>query len=168
MGEVRDLVLDYYSVLRFVLRSKPYLREYLTRCRHCRVFFLHAPQNVGRHDIGCPFGCQGAHRKERSAQRSKEYYSSEEGKVKKRYHNEKRCKKTNAADVGESSAETSEGSACDAETISYIRSVTSLVEGRQVSRQEIEQMLERVMRQHSLGIGKRKDYILRSLKNNDP
>lgn len=88
--------------------------------------------------------------------------------MKKRYHNEKRGKKTNDADLGKSSAETSDGSACDAETISYVRSVTSLVEGRQVSRQEIEEMLERVMRQHSLEIGKRKDYILQNLKNNDP
>ena len=88
--------------------------------------------------------------------------------MKKKYHNEKRCKTAKDADVGKSPAETSEGSAGDAETISYIRSVTSLVEGRQVSRQEIEQMLERVMRQHSLEIGKRKDYILRNLKNNDP
>ena len=88
--------------------------------------------------------------------------------MKKRYHNEKRGKKTNDAEVGKSSKEIPAGSGCDADTVSYVRSVTSLIEGRQVSRQEIEQMLERVMRQHSLEIGKRKDYILRYLKNNDP
>lgn len=88
--------------------------------------------------------------------------------MKKKYHNEKRGKTAKDGDVGKSMGETPAGSGCNADTVSYVRSVTSLIEGRQVSRQEIEQMLERVMRQHSLESGKGKDYILRYLKNNDP
>jgi hypothetical protein len=149
-----------------VLRTKPDLRAYLTRCRHCRVFFLNAPQNIGRHDIGCPFGCKEATRKSSSTQRSTEYNSSAEGKVKKKDLNGKR--KAKNPDSGDGSGETPEGSAIDADTVAYVRSVTSLIEGRRVSRKEIEEMLERVMRQHSLSFGKRKDYIQKSLKNNPP
>ena len=63
-GAVAALVLEYYVLLRSVLRAKPHLRACLTRCRHCRIFFLTHPRNAGRHDLRCPFGCRQAHRQQ--------------------------------------------------------------------------------------------------------
>lgn len=88
--------------------------------------------------------------------------------MKKKDLNGKRGSKAKNPDSSEGSDETPEGSAFNSDTVAYVRSVTSLIESRRVSRKEIEEMLERVMRQHSLDFGKRKDYIQRSLKNNPP
>jgi hypothetical protein len=52
--------------------------------------------------------------------------------------------------------------------VDYVRMVTSLIEGRPVSREEILQMLKRVVRQHSLARERRIDYILRTLKEKPP
>ena len=75
-GAVGGLVLDYYFILRSVLRTKPHLRHYVTRCRHCRIFFISDPRNAGRTDLGCPFGCSAAHRRESSTRRSVAYYQA--------------------------------------------------------------------------------------------
>ncbi len=88
--------------------------------------------------------------------------------MKKKDLDGKRGSKAKNPDSGEGSDETSEKSALDDDTVAYVRSVTCLIEGRRVSRKEIEEMLERVMRQHSLSFGKKKDYIQRNLKNNPP
>jgi hypothetical protein len=56
----------------------------------------------------------------------------------------------------------------DPTMVDYVRMVTSLLEGREVSREEIVEMLKRTMRQHSIGREKRIDYILRSLKERPP
>jgi hypothetical protein len=52
--------------------------------------------------------------------------------------------------------------------VEHIRMQTSLLEEREVSREETIAMLKRVLRQHSLGREKRMDYILRHLKENPP
>ena len=88
----------YYVVLRSVLRSRPKLRPCLSRCRHCRIFFLTHPRNGGRWDLRCPFGCKEAHRKRRSTERSVEYYGTEEGKGKKKQQNGKRSQGETPAD----------------------------------------------------------------------
>jgi hypothetical protein len=46
--------------------------------------------------------------------------------------------------------------------------VTSLIEGRGMSRDEVLEMLRRVMRQHSLVRERRIDYVVRFLKENSP
>jgi hypothetical protein len=56
----------------------------------------------------------------------------------------------------------------DAGMVDYVRMVTSLIEGRKVSREEVLEMLKRTMRQHSIGQEKRIDYILRTLKEKPP
>lgn len=89
-GELRRLVLDYYVVLRSVLRNKPRVRRLLTRCRHCGIFFITDPRNVGREDIGCPFGCADLHRRRNSDKRSATYNSSPVGKRKRHQRNEAR------------------------------------------------------------------------------
>ncbi len=82
-GAVAALVLEYYLLLRSVLRAKPHLRACLTRCRHCRIFLLTHPRNAGRHNLRCPFGCREAHRRQQSTRRSAAYYRDPDGKVKK-------------------------------------------------------------------------------------
>jgi hypothetical protein len=76
-------VLDYYFVLRSVLRDKPQVRHLLARCRHCGIFFIADPRNVGRVDLGCPFGCAGQHRRRCSNKRSAAYNRSPVGKLKR-------------------------------------------------------------------------------------
>jgi len=84
---VAPWVLEYYGLLRSVLRAKPHLRACLTRCRHCRIFFLTHPRNAGRRDLGCPFGCSETHRKRESTKRSVAYYRGEQGKKYRREQN---------------------------------------------------------------------------------
>jgi len=158
-------VLQYYFVLRSVLRAKPYLRGCLTRCRHCRIFFLTHPCNAGRNDLGCPFGCSEEHRKRHSNKRSVEYYRTEEGKLKKKIQNGKRGKAEAKADLGAGArgAErnlTPDEHRFDAGMVRYLRMVTSLIEGRRVSLMEILAMLARAVRQHSMGRRRRIDYVL--------
>ena len=171
-GEVADLVLEYYLVLRSVLRAKPHLRRCLTRCKHCRIFFPTHPRNAGRKDLRCPYGCREVHRKQRSTERSEAYYGTKEGQVKKRMQNDKRRGQSNNVDeecLGEEKSST--GAVCEAqegpcseEILAHVRMATSQIEGRKVSREEILRMLERAMRQHSIGRERRMDYLVRILK----
>jgi hypothetical protein len=173
MEEVSGLVLEYYLVLRSVLRSKSHLRPCLTRCRHCRIFFLTHPRNAGRRDLGCPFGCREEHRQKRSDERSAAYYKKPEGQMKKKFQNGKRRKQgptpepEKEPEVGGQTTEAEEPK-FDPTMVDYVRMVTSLLEGREVSWEEIVEMLKRTMRQHSIGREKRIDYILRSLKERPP
>jgi len=61
-----------------------------------------------------------------------------------------------------------DGRRFDAGMMRYVRMVTSLIEGRRVSRDEILQMLARAVRQHSMARGRRIDYVLRYLMKNAP
>jgi len=172
-GEVCALVLQYYFVLRSVLRAKPCLRHYLTRCRHCRIFFLTHPCNAGRCDLGCPFGCREANRKRRSIQRSTEYYDTAEGKIKKKLQNGKRSQgeaKPNSCSQLEETRQSLvlDGCRFDTRMVRYVGMVTSLIEGRWVSMDEILRMLARAVRQHSMARGRRIDYVLRYLKKDSP
>ncbi len=171
-GEVADHVLEYYLVLRSVLRAKPHLRRCLTRCRQCGIFFPTHPRNTGRTDLRCPFGCREAHCRQRSTKRSEAYYRTKEGRFKKRMQNERRRRQPNHVDEQDLGKEKgSPGSSCEAqedpcseEMVAHVRMVTSLIEGRLVSREEILQMLERAVRQHSMGRERRVDYVMRTLK----
>jgi hypothetical protein len=168
-GEVREIVLHYYYVLRSVLRANSHLRGCLSRCRHCRIFFITHPRNAGREDLGCPFGCRQTHRKASSKKRSAEYYRSKEGKEKKKEHNRRRRLQTASADksedlVNEKPAgqggeiiKDQEKIIRDKVTLSYIQMVVSFIEGRLVRFGEILQMLSEIVRQHS--IGKRRRFV---------
>jgi hypothetical protein len=138
----------------------------MTRCRHCRIFFLTHPRNTRRRDLGCPFGCREAYRKQRSSERSIAYYTTEEGKAKKKIQNGKRMKPEAGADrnpaVTEARPDFARG------VVGYIAMVTSLIERRHVSEDEIIQMLARAMRQHSIARRKRIDYVVAQLKKNGP
>lgn len=171
---MRYSVLKYYFVLRSVLKSKPYLQQNLKRCRHCRIFFLTHPRNANRTDLGCPFGCSQAHRKQQSNKRSTEYYRTDIGKKKKLAQNARRRKDRGRADSpGPNTEKPSPDLELDGRIIAggmveYVRIVTSLIEGREILRDEIVAMLKEVVRQHSISREKRVDYVLRTLKENPP
>ena len=142
------LVLEYYLLLRSVLRAKPRLRACLSRCRHCRIFFLTHPRNAGRGDLGCPFGCQEAPRQQQSSRRSIAYYREKKGQIKKRIQNGKR-----RAAVGPTEppkVPIGEPGGWPEPMLEHVQMVCSLIEGRRISRREILEMLERVLRQHSM------------------
>jgi len=171
-GEVQDLVLQYYFVLRSVLRAKPWLRQCLTRCRHCHIFFLTTPCNAGRKDLRCPFGCREAHSKRHSTKRSVEYYQTPEGKFKKKIQNEKRGKVEGKAVLNDCEQAGSnliphEGRA-GTPMLGYLQMVISLIEGRRVSAAEILELLARVLRQHSLVRRRRIDYVVQYLNEHAP
>ena len=166
-------MLEYYFVLRSVLRAKPCLRRCLTRCRHCRIFFLTHPCNAGRKDLRCPFGCSKEHCRRGSNKRSVEYYRTAEGKLKKQIQNGKRGKAEAKAGLGDGTQCDNAGLApdeprFDAGMVRYLRMVTSLIEGRRVSLMDILAMLERAVRQHSMGRRRKIDYILQYLNQRAP
>ena len=163
---MRARVGQYYVVLRSVIRHKPQLRRCLSRCRHCGIFFLTHPRNVGRRDLGCPFGCQAAHRKQSSTARSVAYYRDEVGKEKKRTQNGKRRQDPGRADpprrvtIGPDEGERQQPPIQANPVLGYIRMVVSLIEGRRVSQDEIVEMLTRAVRQHSISRRRRMEYVV--------
>ena len=174
-----QLVLEYYLVLRLLLRAQPNLRRCRTRCRHCGIFFLTHPRNRARSDLGCPFGCKDAHRRRRSIERSTAYNRSSAGKLKKKLQNGKRRsqgpEKPAPGHDGEEDAALVEVGLIevpdiefDAGVVDYLRVVTSLIEGRPVSREEVVGMLRPAVRQHSLARERRIDYVVRRLKEEPP
>ena len=170
--KVRDLMLQYYFVLRSVLRANPCLRGRLKRCRHCGIFFLTHPSNAGRKDLGCPFGCKDAHRKRGAARRSVEYYRTPEGKFKKQIQNRKRGMVDAKAVVNDCERIGSNLALpehrIDEQMLFYLRMVISLIEGRRVSAEEILEMLARILRQHSIARRRRIDYVLQYLNKRAP
>jgi len=147
-------VLEYYWLLRSVLRAKPHLRRCLTRCRHCGIFFLTHPRNAGRHDLRCPFGCREAHRKRASAQRSAAYYGDAEGKSSKSKINQRRprkyCAPAPPSDRPRAPASQRHPAQWNPLMVEHVRMVASLIEGRRVSRRQVLAMLEKVLRQHTM------------------
>lgn len=178
---MRDLALAYYFILRGVLRERRHLRACLVRCRHCRIFFLADPRNRGRKDLGCPFGCREAHRRKRSAERSAAYYRTQAGKVKKAALNSRRRQ---AGDCGSGPPEASARIESDsiqfpaetrpediqfpAEIVEHVRMVTSLIEGVDVSREQVVSMLERTVRQRRILREGWIEYALRWLAGHPP
>jgi hypothetical protein len=158
-------VKQYYVVLRSVLRSRPHLRRCLSRCQHCRIFFLTHPRNAGRSDLRCPFGCREAHRKQRSTERSGAYYATSEGKVKKKMQNGKRAQGGVRADANPPVPEAPQ---FPAGMVTYVAMVASLIEGRPVSEEEIVRMLLRAMSQHSMARRRRIDYVVAQLNQHGP
>ena len=146
-------MLRYYQLIRSVLKEKPHLRRCLSKCRHCQILFFTHPRNTGRKDLGCPFGCRQAHRRERAIKRSIEYYQSHEGKIKKRYLNA--CR-------NEPASERIQNEACEIgiepSVVAHIHLITSLIEGRAVGSKDLIMMIERILRQHSIDKGQRVPY----------
>ena len=147
-------MLEYYWLLRSVMRAKPHPRACLTRCRHCRIFFLTHPRNAGRVNLRCPFGCREAHRKEQSAQRSAAYYRDPRGKRKKSDLNQRRRLSAPAGGQKSPARKIPAGEQPSARAnpaiVEHVRMVVSLIEGRPISRQTILEMLAENLRQHTM------------------
>jgi hypothetical protein len=176
---VADLVKEYYWVIRRAKRTHSQLRRCLTRCRHCRIFFLTHPRNAGRQDLGCPFGCREAHRKRESTKRSVAYYSGEAGRKCRRIQNGNR-QFTGMLPVPEPPLEPqpeAPSGICGSHAshgpwptplLVYLRMVISLIEERPVSREEILEMLARVLRQRSIPRRRKMDHIIERLNEHPP
>jgi hypothetical protein len=143
---VTPLVGSYYVELRSVLRDKPWLRKCLARCRHCGIFFLVDRRNAGRRDLGCPFGCRLAHRRQESTRRSVAYYREPEGKVKKQALNARRPSRGRKA----SPTPVAPAAPCLGRILGYLCVLVGLIEGRRVERWEVLATLERTRRQHRM------------------
>jgi hypothetical protein len=152
----------------------------LTRCKHCRIFFLTHPRNAGRDDLRCPFGCRDAHRKESSNKRSAEWYRSKQGKKKKKNLNERRFRQS-SSDSGSEDLKNKES--CEQQrkiiqdkpevvrnktTLPYIQMLISLIEGRSVSLDEVLDMLLKIVRQHSIDSRRRFVYAFTYPKQKPP
>lgn len=155
--------------MRSVLRDKPQLRKCLTRCRHCRILFFTHPRNAGRDDLGCPFGCRQAHRKQSAIQRSLEYYRSEAGKIKKKNLNARRSQGHHVAESAPT--ENRFGGQEDHEAVDIVRHlqvVTSLIEARRVAWQEIMELVTEILRQLRIDKCKRLAYAGCDFDNRSP
>jgi hypothetical protein len=168
-GVVAGLVLQYYALLRSVLRTRAKLRPCLTRCWHCRIFFLAAECNAGRKG-GCPFGCAATHRRMEWRRNSAQYYQSPEGKRKKSAQNQRRKNQDQGPPpLAPAPPEPPEPrSEIPGLLVGYVQRVVSVIEGRPVSRAEILAMLAQEKRQHSLVRRRRIDQIMRSLHERPP
>ncbi len=174
-------------MLRNVLRTKPHLRKCLNRCRHCRIFFISDHRNAKRIDLRCPFGCREAHSKQCSIQRSVEYYRTEKGKKRKQFQNNKRRSSATPSasatpsdtppDLPSDSPKASEQNVSPTHhqpdhynelMVEHVRMVTSLIEGRWVSSEEILEMLAKVLRQHSMDHPRKVDYVVWKLNQVPP
>ena len=170
---MRVLVLQYYVLLRSVLRARPLLRRCLARCRHCRIFFLTHPCNGGRKDLGCPFGCRSAHRKRQSTVRSVAYYRDVPGKNKKRALNARRRRpkadgKSSHGSPGSVPVPGKSSIRWNLLMVEYVRMLVSLIEARWVSRTEILRMLSRVLRQHTMVRRRKIDHAVSWLHEHPP
>lgn len=170
--------MSYYAVVRQVLREQPELQRSLCHCRHCGIFFITHPRNAKRTDLGCPFGCREAYRKQRSTERSMAYYRTEEGRLKKRLQNRRRGSAgaiSEAVDSVKKTEARSERTNLVASTervrfgiASYLGMVLSLIEGRRVSREEVQCLLERIVRQHSIAQRLGMDYDSGEVRKSPP
>jgi hypothetical protein len=162
------LVLSYYALLRMILRERPELRRCLCHCRHCGIFFITDPRNAKRTDLGCPFGCRESYRRQRSSERSAAYYRTSEGRMKKRLQNARR-RRTGLVSkseepregkevvVGAAKPRSSTGGKISGMAV-YLAMVIGLIERRRVRVWEIQRLLERIVRQHSMAEGQRVGY----------
>lgn len=181
-------MLEYYQILRSLLRRQPHRRRCLVRCGHCRIFFFTDPRNTGRkdmprgkrQDLGCPFGCRQAHRKRQSHARSVAYYRTKEGRRKKRDLNQRRpaaCR--GQAPVPPSGcapppvqAENPPAQPVHATwpepIVEHVQRVVSWIEHRAISRAEILQVLRNVLRQQGIGRRRRIDHTVAWLNEHPP
>jgi hypothetical protein len=161
-------VLEYYVLLRSVLRAKPHLRACLTRCRHCRVFFLSHPRNAGRQDLRCPFGCREAHRKQESTRRSVAYYRDPDVKKEKKIPLNQRRNRKGATARTATAAPKASSAKENWLIVDHVRMVVSLIEGRPISRRQVLRMLATVLRQHTMCRVRQIDHAVAWLKKRPP
>ena len=171
------------------MQSHPELEGCVAYCAECGIRFLTYPQNAGRRDLRCPFGCRQHHRRQQSSQRSKAYYQTAVGKRKKKRLNGRRRRPPDSApqtslpdpQAGAPPASgvppielrlegvvLDESSLAESPMLPYVRMVVSLIEGVELTCREVLHLLRRAMRQHSIGARRRIDYVLGFLNEHPP
>jgi hypothetical protein len=133
--------LEYYCLLRRALQEHPEYRRSLSCCKHCGIYFLSDPRNRDRSDLLCPFGCRECRRKQNSLKRSKEYYSTPQGKRKKKALNRRRSVKSEKKPDNFAHDDSSA-------LVTYLCFLIGFLERRRVSRKDVVVLIEEV-RQHS-------------------
>jgi hypothetical protein len=186
--QAKPLVGHYQIALDAALKAHPELQGCVVLCAHCGIRFLTHPRNAGRRDLGCPFGCCEHHRRQRSCQRSTAYYRTAVGKRKKKQLNGRRRRRTLAESAAvaergrpvpdaatDAAAELRlDGVLVDLSTLTnspvlpYLRMLVSLIDGIRFSATELLVVLQRALRQHSIARRKRRDYVVRFLRQHPP
>jgi hypothetical protein len=191
----KPLVRQYQTVLDSVVQSHPELQGCIVYCAHCGIRFLTHPRNAGRRDLRCPFGCRWHHRRQCSNGRSTAFYQRAGGKRKKKLLNARRQGKqvpstvppqpdlrrqappANASRTDESPTTVTlrlegivleESSLATSPMLGYVRMVIGLIEGVALTRSEVLSLLRQGMRQRSIGVRRRIDYILGFLHQHPP
>jgi hypothetical protein len=106
-------------------------------------------------------GCRETHANRLGASRATQYYQTQEGRMKKKALNAKRKRKADAtppSDPPSDSIEELDQSESDGDLAEYLRSTLSMLEGRSISREEIQRHMERwreELRQRSLDGGEK-------------
>jgi hypothetical protein len=168
------------------LQSHPALQGGVAYCVGCGIRFLAHPRNAGRRDLRCPFGCREYHRQQRSCQRSTAYYQTAAGKAKKKRLNARRqgrqfppaAPPLPAPPASEPLPATAklrlegmvldEASVANSPMLPYVRMIVSLIEGVEFTCREVVHLLWQALRQHSIGVGRRVDYLLGFLHRHPP
>jgi hypothetical protein len=115
--------------------------------------------------LGCPFGCREAHRRRQASRRSTAYYQDAEGKRKRRQQNARRRK---PLPTPRPALSPEASFPWPRPIVEYVRRVATLIEGYQVSLEEVVEMLRRVLRQHSIVRTRRIDQIIAQLHGHPP
>jgi hypothetical protein len=97
-SRVRRLVRQYQTTLDSLVETDARLEQCIKYCLGCGIRFLTAPQNAGREDLRCPFGCAKHHRTRQSNERVKAYRRTEVGKAKKDALNARRYRRLASTD----------------------------------------------------------------------
>jgi hypothetical protein len=144
--------------------------------------------------LRCPFGCREHHRKQRSNQRSADYYRTPSGKRLKKRLNARRGRNPQSAkdkpatkvprqhDAEERHAAElpvqaelrledlvlNEATLRTSPILPYVGMIVSLLEGMRLRRHELLQQLSQSLRQHSIAYRTRTDYVLRFLHQHPP
>ena len=122
------LVRQYQLTLDAILRDHPGLASCAVRCCHCGIRFLTDPRNARRPNLRCPFGCRKHHRRQRSNQRSRKYYQTEQGRRTKKRLNAQRSLPVGRANEATWKAEPQETPPADEDISSPSPAETSQVQ----------------------------------------
>ena len=150
VGETYQIATAYRNLLGEIVRDHPHLEPCVAHCCHCSIPFLTHPCNEKRTDMRCPFGCRDHHRRTASNKRSKEYYQSDAGRLKKMEANARRCRRCDHTEIT---------TPCQSQTlelrkifVDHILLIIRLIERKPVGIADIEHLLNFVRRQRSLVI----------------
>ena len=133
-----------------------------------------------RQDLGCPFGCREAHRKQRSSARSAAYYQSSEGRKKKQDLNQRRpaaCRSQAPAPPSRPAPPPAqprnppaqaEHASWPEPVVAHVGMVVGWIEHRHPGRREILQLLAHVLRQQGMARRRRIDQTVAWLNEHPP